>query len=104
MDRTRGAGGFIADLARQLESGHGELSAVVEAIAPVLDDEFRRHCRVGAIGNGVIAIHVDSPGLIAPMRMRWAGVVLKAVQTQREFSKTRRITFEFGSGGASFQP
>ena len=91
-------------MARQLESGHGDLSAAVEAIAPVVDDDFRRHCKVGAIGSGVIAIHVDSPGLVAPLRLRWANVVMTAVQEQGEFSRIRQITFEFGSGGASFQP
>jgi hypothetical protein len=103
-DRTKNAGGFIAELATQLEAGHGDLSAAVEAINPVIDDEFRRHCKVGAIGNGALSIHVDSPGLVAPMRMRWAGVILTAVQQLREFSKIRRITFEFADGGAGFQP
>lgn len=104
VDKTKGVGGFIADLARQLESGHGDLSAAAEVINPVVDDEFRRHCTVGAIGNGVIAIYLDSPALVAPMRMRWAGVVLAAVQALREFSKIRRITFEFADGGAGFLP
>jgi hypothetical protein len=103
VDRTKIAGGFVADLATQLESGNGVLCAAVEAINPVIDDDFRRHCTVGAIGKGALIIHVDSPGLVAPIRTRWTGVILEAVQQVREFSRIRRVTFEFANGGAGFQ-
>ncbi len=94
---------MIADLAAQLESGQAELFLAVEAIDPVIDDDFRRHCTVRAIGNGALSIHVNSPGLVAPLRLRWAKIVLEAVQQLREFSKIRRVSFEFADGGASFQ-
>jgi hypothetical protein len=102
-DRTKNAGGFISGLATQLEIGHAELSAAVEAINPVIDEDFRRHCTVGVIGDGALTIHVDEPSLVAAMRVRWAGAVLEAVRQLRKFSKIRQVTFEFADDGAGFQ-
>ena len=70
---------------------------------PVVDDDFRRHCSVGAISHGTLTIHVDNPGLVAAMRVRWAGTLLEVVRRVQEFSRITRITFTFGNVGASFR-
>ena len=79
------------------------MAAAAAVLNPVVDDDFRRFCRVAGAGGGVITIQVSDPGLVAGMRLQWAARLLGAVQEAREFSSIRRIVFEFGAGGKRFQ-
>lgn len=66
----------------------------------MVDDDFRKHCSVAAVGGGVVTIHVNDPGLVAGIRLQWAGTLLAVMQGAREFASIRRVVFEYGTGGA----
>jgi hypothetical protein len=103
-DPTKSAASFVVDLARQLESQQGDFAFALDAVSSQVDEDFRRHCRLGSVGNGVLVVLVNDAGMVAPVRLRWAGMLLRGLHQTREGTKIRRIHFEYGDGGAEFMP
>lgn len=77
------------DAARQLAA----------AAAPVVDEEFRRHCRIAVGQGGTCIVNVDSPSMVYSMRQRWLPT-LREVWTQLDpRQRGGRIVFAAGAGG-----
>jgi hypothetical protein len=98
-DRTRNAGKLLADFARSVEGPGADLATAAAAISPVVDDDFRQHATVAAVGGGVLTVHVSEPGLVAGVRLQWSKALLAALQQERAFASIRRVVFEYGAGG-----
>ncbi|MEK7731332.1 MAG: hypothetical protein AAB363_05695, partial [Planctomycetota bacterium] len=70
--------------------------------ADCVDQEFRRHCRMGDLHNGMVAIEVDEPGLIGILRARWASKIESALRKGGAKTGVRRVLFKFGRSGDRF--
>jgi len=68
-------------------------------VADCVDQEFRRHCRLGDLHNGMLAVEVDEPGLISILRARWASKIESALRRRGAKSGVRRVLFKFGRSG-----
>ena len=101
-DRRELAGEVVAKivdrLGRQSEEPTGR---VAEILAGVVDEEFRRHCRVGRIVAGTLAIQVDEPARVSVFTRLWSLRVLEAVRSRRGCGSIRQVVFEVGSYGRS---
>ena len=96
-------GAAVERVTAQLLQGR-ELQAAREAvmaIAAVVDEEFRRRCRVVVEERGTLVVNVDSPALVYPMRLRWTSVLRDVLARTRSASPIRRIVFEHGTAGMS---
>ena len=70
--RTRSVGPLISGLVeRGPVASVEEALAAAGAIAAVMDDEFRAHCRVTVPDKRTLVINVDSAALVYPIRLRW---------------------------------
>ena len=97
-DPAKAAGVWVAALTRELEGFHGHLSDISTMLRPVIDEEFRRHCRIGGFQARTVTIRVDDPARVSYFRLRWTEVLRGALN---QYHGVRKIVFEFGSGGAS---
>ena len=75
---------------------------LASVLADCGDQEFRRHCRMGELHEGVLAIEVDEPGLIGVMRTRWASIIESALRKGGAKTGARRVLFKFGRNGDRF--
>ena len=96
-DRTRQAGLPIRQLVRGLEVAGlpvaGKLAAV---IAEVVDQEFRRHCRITLVEGKTLTVSVDEASMVYAMRIRWLKLLHTVLSAH---SGIRRIAFRFGCEG-----
>lgn len=102
-DRTVKAGAAMARLVQQVAED-GEWTAardVAAALAGIVDEEFRRHCRLGLASGTALAVRVDKPALVFPMRVRWASCLENALTGRRSGTRLRQVVFEHGTAGAS---
>lgn len=99
-DRSKNAGGFVAEIAANLGDEYKTLSLAAGLIGPGVDAQFREHCRVAEIRGSAVVIHVDSASRLMTMRTMWSNAVLSALQADRSFSRLRSVLFEFGTAGA----
>ncbi len=100
-ERVRSAGALVTHLADGLVPGEiASVKAAAAMVAPLVDDEFRRHCRVASIGGGALVVHVDEPGLVGAMRLRWSGPLQAALAGSKSRRGVRRVFFEWGRAGA----
>lgn len=72
---------------------------LVSVVANCVDQEFRRHCRMGDLHNGMLTIEVDEPGLISILRARWASKIESALRKGGNKTWVRRVLFRFGRSG-----
>ena len=72
---------------------------LASVLADCGDQEFRRHCRMGELHEGMLAIEVDEPGLISIMRTRWALKIESALRKGGAKTGVRRVLFKFGRSG-----
>jgi hypothetical protein len=100
-ERARSAGALVTHLADGLVTGEiASVKAAAAMIAPLVDDEFRRHCRVASADGGSMVVHVDEPGLVGAMRLRWSGPLQAALVGSKSRRGARRVFFEWGRAGA----
>jgi len=99
-DRTRLVGGMIERLVQQAAgSGAEEVSRVAAIVADLVDDDFRRCCRVVFGEEGVVVINVDHPTLVQLMRQRWLVPLREALVGRRTPTRIHRIVFAYGEVG-----
>ncbi len=99
-DRTAQAGEAVIALADTVQEHWLHPAQVAaSALAPLVDERFRRHCRVARAVDGRVVIQVDEPGLVAEMRGRWLGVVRKGMEAVDRRLSTGMIVFEVGRSG-----
>lgn len=98
--RVVSAGVLIKRLAERIrDRSFGPASEVASIVAELVDDEFRRHCRVAAVRAGRVDFSVDRGNLVWPMRVRWAEKLTAELATRHASRSIRGITFRFGRGG-----
>ena len=68
----------MAEFARSVEVGE-VASHLAARVAGVVDDEFRRHCRVGGLRSGTLKIFVGEASLVWAMRTKWATPLQQAL-------------------------
>jgi len=101
-DRTRRAGELIGAAVLEGKRPDGaSIEAVARALAGLVDEEFRLHCRIAAVRAGLVHIHVDAPSLVSAMRMRWRSVVCEALRGSGRAVTARDVVFGFGREGVS---
>lgn len=71
--------------------------SMAHALSPLVDEQFREHCRVARVGRRRVIIHVDDPALVYQMRMRW-------VPALRSARRIGSLWFEFGTSGVTLPP
>ena len=93
-------GGLIGGLVEGALRLDSELRAqLASVVANCVDQEFRRHCRLGELHNGMLAIEVDEPGLISILRARWASKIASALRKNGAKTGVYRVLFNFGCSG-----
>ena len=76
-----------------------EASELASALAPAVDGQFRRHCRIRGIRGGVLVVNVDQVGLVCPMRLRWSRCLGRFLSGERRWCSVRQVRFELGNVG-----
>ncbi len=89
-------GGLVEGAYRNDREQRARLASVLTNCG---DQEFRRHCRMGELHEGMLAIEVDEPGLIGVMRTRWAAKIESAFRRGRGKAGVHRVLFKFGRDG-----
>ena len=92
------AGTLLARLAERV-AVDGVSSEIAAALASVVDEEFRRHCRIGGVRSGTLMVSVDEASLAYAMRMQWLAPLSKALSASAGIGPIDRIAFEFGHAG-----
>jgi hypothetical protein len=96
--RTRLAGVWVERLARKADSNE-LLSPIAEAVADLVDEEFRTHCRLADIRAGTLVVQVDRASLVYPMRLHWLRPLSRRLRERAATRRIGRISFEFGNAG-----
>jgi len=73
--------------------------AVAGALGAIVDDEFRRHCRVAGAAGGRVTIHVDTASLVSLMRMKWLEAIRAGLCVVDRRLGGGAIVFEPGRSG-----
>ena len=89
-------GGLVVEALRRDSEQRSRLASI---LANCVDQGFRRHCRMGDLLNGTLAVEVDEPGLISILRAQWASKIESAFRKCGAKTEVRRILFKFGRGG-----
>lgn len=104
-DRTHSAGKLVLEFARALGETQVEgLGRLAEVVAQIVDVQFREHCRVAEVREGVLRVCVDEPGLIPVLRMKWAESLPGELRKRRARPAVREVRFEHGGAGATIKP
>lgn len=94
------AGSLVSRVVRQAREKSYEPAAEVAAIlAELVDEEFRLHCLVGAVRRGRLVIHVDQPGLVYSLRLRWASRLCGALIGRWRRWAVDEVLFKFSLAG-----
>lgn len=91
-------------LESQVVRSAGNVRAIADSIAKVVDDHFCRCCYVHGLRKGVLTIHVNPSEQVYPMRIAW---LFPLKEHLRGDSRTRGVTtiiFEPGREGLSIHP
>jgi hypothetical protein len=96
--RTTTIQAAVAELAAKLADEAEPLEAAAEALAGIVDEEFRRHCCVSKLSGTTLTIHVDEPAMVSLFRIQWGSRI------RRDLPKALgraigRVVFVAGCGG-----
>ena len=97
--RVRPIGESLQRCSAQLGAATEAARGVAAAIAPVVDADFREHCRVGLADGGTCVVSVDSPSLVYSMRQRWLSPLRTELTKAGSGRWGRKIVFVAGTGG-----
>jgi hypothetical protein len=90
----------VADRVRALDAdGPARIAA---AMAGIVDDEFRAHCRVGRVSASHLVVHVDAHDLVYSMRVNWLFRLRHALGGGG--GRFARIEFRYGLDGVAVPP
>lgn len=100
--RTKPLGDAISRLAAEVQRRDVEPGfAAAEALAPIVDEEFRSHCMVTASVGRVVTIHVAPDAMVMKMRMRWQRVLADAMTARGGPWRGATIRFVAGAVGVA---
>ncbi len=97
-ERATPVGQLVAKMAESM-SARGEAEEVAVVMTDLVDDEFRKHCRVAGQRNGPWVVNVDAPALVYPMRLRWSARLREALSQAGGRRLGRELLFAYGSAG-----
>ncbi len=97
-ERTQRASALVERLVRHAAQDE-TLHEAATILAGLVDEEFRRHCRVGGIRSAILLIHVDQASMVNAMQWRWSGQLREALKTARGGIKTLGVRFAFSTTG-----
>ena len=101
-DRARQAGSVITRTLREKWEADAErLAEVGASISALVDDEFRAHCCLAGLDNGVLTINVDNPARVSEIRHRWLTPLRRAVIGHGKSVPVRTIVFGLGADGVA---
>ena len=89
-------GGLVEGALKRDSEQRSQLASV---LAGCVDQEFRRHCRMGDLHDGMLALEVDEPGLISILRVRWASKIESALRKRGAKTGVHSVLFKFGRSG-----
>lgn len=98
--RAVAAGQAVTDFAKHLwATDIGPAEAAADALSELVDETFRRHCRVAAFNRNVLTVHVEQAALVDVMRRNWSTKIRRELPAllSRGIS---RVVFQHGSAGA----
>ena len=72
---------------------------LAQAVAGLVDAEFRAHCRVAGVRSGVLTFHVDEEDRVYELNSRWHFYLREELGRLRRGLNLRRIIFTWGEGG-----
>lgn len=103
--RLSQAGSAIEKIVTTVEQkGLKPALAAAKAMSPIVDDEFRRHCRIAGVVNGRVTIYVDVPTLVSVMRRKWLGAIREGLSVVNRRLGDGAIVFELGQAGVEIPP
>ena len=97
-DRARSVGPLFQQLAECVNE-EGVLYETASILAHVVDEDFRRYCRIGGLRGATLVIHVGYAAMVHPMQLRWLGKLSEVLRSVRGRIRITRIAFAFGGGG-----
>lgn len=78
--------------------------AAAKTLAPIVDGEFRRHCRIAGAVDGRVTIHVDVAPLVSVMRMKWLGAIREGLRAVDRRLGDGVVLFVLGRSGVEIPP
>lgn len=72
---------------------------VAQAVAGLVDAEFRAHCHVAGVRSGVLTFYVDDEDRVYQLNSRWHFYLREELGRLRRGLNLRRIVFTWGEGG-----
>lgn len=98
--RVRGMDVLTDRIAERVQVVDADAPArIAAAVAGVVDDEFRAHCRVASVSASRLVIHVDAHDLVYSMRVHWL-YRLRDALADISGGRFSRIEFRYGLDGA----
>ena len=99
-DRSRRLAELLPEASRQsgLERSR-RLRAVVAEVSEVVDETFRRRCRIASLQGGILMIHVDDPVCVEALRREWLSLIRPRLALSAAVGHVRDIRFRFGMQG-----
>lgn len=98
--RERAVGDVAAALIRRLQHTPAKAaSRMALALGGIVDDEFRRYCRVVRFERGELVLAVSAMEMIFPLRRKWALELRTALPRVLSGRPPTRIVFEPGDDG-----
>jgi hypothetical protein len=98
------AGEFVVEAVRAASRTDGAvLATLCNALAGVVSEEFRTHCRAAAIHGGRLIVNVDAPSMVSVFAARWRQRLVSAIRTHAPRCGVRDVSFAFGVHGAPFE-
>jgi hypothetical protein len=88
-------GRFVRDLWTQTVE---PAQQAADALAEIVDEDFRRHCRVAEWARGQLAIQVDEPAMLVVIRLKWASRIKRELPG-RLSRRLNRVVFSQGRAG-----
>ncbi len=103
--RLSQAGSAIEKVVMTVEQQGLEPALVMaQALSPIVDDEFRRHCRIAGAVNGRVTIHVGVAPLVSVMRIKWLAAIREGLRAVDRRLGDGAIVFELGQLGVEIPP
>lgn len=94
---VRAASDAVSSLAKLLtQPGGVQASRKAARLVGVVDEEFRKYCRIEVDAQGTAVVNVKHADLVFPMRTKWQGLL----EMQFDRARRARVTFRYGDGGA----
>ena len=90
-------------LKERWEADAERLAEVGVNIDVLVDDEFRAHCRLAGLNNGVLVVNVDEPARVSEMRHRWLAPLRRAVSGRGKNVRVGTIVFTLGTTGVAIR-